>query len=69
MQHISFECSGLTNQLKEIEMVLMESMPTAMCIYFKEQNAVTKIDFILSGLWGNYVPEWNSVYENIVSYM
>ena len=69
IEHVLFECMGLSGQ-REVQWERMTSlMPPAMVSSINCMSDSTKLVFLMSGLNVKYLKEWQCIYEGLVTFL
>ena len=69
IEHVLFECTGLSGQ-REVQWERMTSlMPPAMVSLINCMSESTKLVFLMSGLNVKYLKEWQCIYEGLVTFL
>lgn len=67
--HVLFECNELEPLRNHCWQQLMQAMPVAMAGDLSQRSNQGKLQILLSGLGGDYVPEWDNIYTEIVKFV
>lgn len=69
--HVLFKCTSLIACRTSEWFRVVNSMPGAMALWIRQNEDRTDdvICMLLSGLGGNYIPEWNHIYRSILNFI
>ena len=69
LRHVIFECENY-NEKRECEWnIVKENIPLPMCQSLDNMTLSEKCRFVLSGMHGNYMPEFDYVYDIFLKFI
>ena len=69
LHHVIVDCPKMIQNIETFWRDIYDKMPLAMSRDIKNMNRQKSIDFLISGLGGKYVKEWDPIYANIVTHI